>query len=83
MGKYPTGTFGENMWFLLEICLAFSLVTFSFTQVIIPIWRGTHLFPWFRKIGQLEKEIVDVRETLYEKSLTDKIKSLKNSRKGK
>lgn len=33
------------------------------TQLVIPWWNGTHVFPWFRKArSKIEDELTDARE---------------------
>jgi hypothetical protein len=47
----------------LEVILAILVVAFVSTQIVLPLWKGTKLFPsWRRK--QLVAELTDVNESV-------------------
>ena len=48
----------------LTIMTIFTLL--MVTQVIVPLWRGTKIFPLFRKQRKLEKDLVSAREETLE-----------------
>jgi len=63
------------MWFLYvaEAVLFVFILLFALTQIIIPFWMGTALFPFFRKdYKKLDAELTKV-ETLKNKREIEKL----------
>ncbi len=52
---------------LFELSLAGVGLIFVYSQVLRPAFRGTPVFPMFRKRPQTEREIERVNETIEEK----------------
>ena len=66
--------------FVLETLFAVGLIYGTYTQILMPIYRGTVLFPFFRKRTVLEQEIRLAKEERDEKALkeeADKIRKQK------
>jgi len=57
--------------YVLEFLLYAALVFGLGTQVIVPLWKGTVLFPIFRKQGKLERVLTRAREETEEASLEE------------
>jgi len=55
--------------------IAFILFLYaSIVQIVIPLWNGTKLFPFFRtKESKLRSELVDVRQEETEAVLSQKV----------
>ena len=50
---------------MLRLFEVFTFMLFSYfwvSQIIVPIWRGTPAFPWFRKPGDVQHRLAEVRE---------------------
>lgn len=47
---------------LLELLFVIFLVLVGVTQVVVPLWRGTHTFPILRRQGRLEADVIEARE---------------------
>lgn len=48
---------------IVSILLALGLVYTIVTQVILPTWHGTPMFPWFRgRFRKAERDLKEVRE---------------------
>lgn len=62
---------------LLEISFAVFLMAMLVTQVGIPLWRETLLFPWFRKEKALEDQIAAEKQEELERQLRKKLGDLK------
>jgi uncharacterized membrane-anchored protein YhcB (DUF1043 family) len=60
--------------FLIYILLAYGLVT----QVVIPLQRGTLLFPAFRKRRKLEQKVEEVKEKLDEVKIEKTVEEIQN-----
>jgi len=55
---------------LMEL-LIISLAVFCFvTQITIPLFRGTPLFPFFKKEEEIKREISETKQELEEARLT-------------
>lgn len=58
---------------LLELFVAVSLLYLGVTQVVLPLWRDTPLFPMFRREGRLQHELTEATEKVVEAELEKKI----------
>lgn len=58
---------------LLEVIIATVIGVAVFTQVIAPMWRGTKLFPLFRRQGVLESALDQTRQEQTEAELERKL----------
>lgn len=58
---------------LLELLVAVSLLYFGGTQVVLPLWRNTPLFPIFRRERRLQHELVEATENVVEAELEKEI----------
>ena len=65
--------------FLFETAVAIFLFSIVLSQLVIPAWRGTPLFPFFRKEKQLAAELADARQDKVEAELKAEIKKVKKS----
>ena len=57
----------------IEYAFIALVIIFVITQVIIPLGRGTLLFPLFRRERQLEQELQKVKQEAVEADLEQKI----------
>ena len=58
---------------LMELVVAAALFYLGVTQVVLPLWRGTPLFPMFRREGHLQHELTEATENVVEAQLERKI----------
>ena len=64
----------------LEIVFILALTYGVFTQVLIPMYRGTLLFPIFRKKRILEQDIRQAKEERDEKELQKEAERIRNKK---
>lgn len=64
----------------LEILFVSGLVYGAFTQILIPVYNGTVLFPYFRKRAVLEQKIRIAKEERDEKNLKEEAEKIKKSK---
>lgn len=62
------------MLIALEMVAAVILVVGAFSQIIAPLWRGTKLFPAFRRQGTLEAQLDAVRQEQTEAELEAEVR---------
>ena len=60
---------------LFELITAVLLLYLGVTQLVVPLWRGTPLFPMFRKEGHLRHQLSRVDEEVVEADLEKEIAS--------
>ena len=60
----------------------FILILILLHQVVIPVFRGLPVFPFFRE-KNLTDELSEVKQQVEEKKLQDQIKNVKRELKGK
>ena len=58
---------------LAELTVAVLLLYLGVTQVVLPLWRDTPLFPMRRREGRLQHELVEATEKVVEAELEQKI----------
>ncbi len=58
---------------LAELVLMAILFYLGVTQVVLPLWRDTPLFPMFSREGRLQHELVEATEKVAEAKLEKKI----------
>ena len=58
---------------LVELVVAALLLYLGATQVVLPLWRDTPLFPMFRREGRLQHELTEATEKVVEAGLERKI----------
>ena len=58
---------------LVELVIMTSLLYLGITQVILPLWRDTPLFPKFRREGRLQHDLAEATEKVVEAELEKKI----------
>lgn len=58
---------------LVELVVAVLLLYFGITQVILPLWRDTPLFPMFRKERHLQHNLAEATEQVVEAELEREI----------
>lgn len=63
--------------YLLCIVAAWFLGALISRQVIRPLWRGTALFPCFRKERRLREKLREVKQQIEERVLSDTIEKQK------
>jgi hypothetical protein len=68
--------------FLRLMELIFALIFFwaLITQALMPLLRGTKLFPMFKREAKLQSELEDVNQAVREKELEQKIKSTREKK---
>lgn len=59
--------------FLLELVLVSLLFYLGVTQIILPLWRDTLLFPVFRRERRLQHELAEANEKVVEAGLEQEI----------
>ena len=64
----------------IEVIIAILVSMFFVTQIIIPAYRKTLMFPYFRKQGKLEKEEVQLNQRDVESNLEYKIEKRKEEK---
>ena len=65
------------LYVALEALFIIAVATVLTTQVFIPIFRGTVLWPWFRRERKLEHELHEVQQEIVEKELEEKVEAAK------
>ena len=73
-------------WGALELVIALVLILIFITQVFIPLWNGTKLFPSIRR-RKLDAELKEVKDNIEEEGVkseidkeVEKLKSLRKER---
>lgn len=62
---------------IFEISLVVVIMWLLITQVSIPIYRGTKLFPLFKKEEKLRAQLSEIKQETVERDLERKIKKTK------
>lgn len=62
---------------IFELCLLIFFFAATVSQIIIPLWRGTQLFPFFRKEREIVNEIEEARQAEVERELRKKLDEIK------
>lgn len=62
-----------NVILFLQVVSSILLVLFAFTQVVLPLFRGTKAFPMFRKEGALLDELAEARQATDQRSIMKEI----------
>jgi len=66
------------MWDIIELFIIAVVLWFMVTQVFLPVFRGTKMYPIFRtKMPKLNAELTDVRQQGAEKDLKEEIRRAK------
>jgi hypothetical protein len=65
---------------LVEGLLVILLIWTLFLQVMIPLIRGSKLFPMFKKEAKLRSDLESVNQSVIEKELEQRIKSTKKEK---
>ncbi len=60
---------------LFEFVFAISFLYFALSELILPLIRGTALFPMFRKEAHLEDQLRDAKQRRHEEDLKTQIKN--------
>jgi molybdopterin converting factor small subunit len=61
---------------LLEALIVIGIWTLFVTQIVVPGWRGTQFFPWFRRdAGRRERELLEQQEEVKQKLVEAKLKA--------
>ena len=63
-----------NIVVVLELLFATLIVIIFLTQILMPLFRGTPVFPIFRRERKLESELSEARKEVIEASLERRIK---------
>ena len=58
---------------LVELVVMAFLFYLGVTQIVLPLWLDTPLFPMFRREGRLQRELVEATEKVVEAELEKKI----------
>ena len=58
---------------LAELVAATLLIYLGITQVVLPLWRDTPLFPAFGRERRLERELAEATEKVVEAKLEEQI----------
>lgn len=67
---------------LLEFVLVGGLLLFTFTQVVVPLFRGTKLFPFLRRETRLNQELVEAQQRLHEARLQETLEKTRRAVEG-
>ena len=59
---------------LMEYTFAAVLILMFVTQIVMPVWKGRPMFPFFRNQRKLEKSLADANQAEYEADLAEKVK---------
>ena len=62
-----------NIIFVLEAVGFLLALLFFITQLALPAFNGTKLFPMFRREGKLQKRMADVKQEQREHDLADDV----------
>lgn len=63
---------------LTEIVVSVLVFAFFVTQVVVPIWKGTILMPFFRRTAKdLERNLAEAKEELTEAEIESEIERLR------
>jgi hypothetical protein len=65
---------------LVEASVVILLIWTLFLQVMVPLIRGSRLFPMFKKEAKLRSDLESVNQSAIEKELEQKIKSTKKEK---
>ncbi|OGF82511.1 hypothetical protein A3B18_00870 [Candidatus Giovannonibacteria bacterium RIFCSPLOWO2_01_FULL_46_13] len=66
--------------FWLELVIIGVLLLLFVSQVFLPLWRNTPIFPLFRRERKLEAEIAEVKQQGLEADLKKELQRLKRGR---
>ena len=61
---------------LLELLVTFFIIWTALTQIIVPFFRGTKIFPLFRKQNVLEEKLASKKQELHELGIEDEISKI-------
>lgn len=61
----------------LEFIFSLVLLGGFVTQVVIPLWRGTPLFPFFLREESLRRKLGEMRQRKLESDILDQIEEVK------
>mgnify|MGYP001575377136 CR=1 FL=1 len=59
---------------VMELVVTGLFLVIVYTQIFIPLWRGTPIFPLFRTVSDLQEQLAKAKEKTIEKDLQEKIK---------
>jgi len=60
-----------------EAIFSVMLICFVLTQIIVPIARGTKLFPMFSKVGKIEGEVAETKSEIDVAKMEKEVEVLK------
>ena len=66
------------MIFVLEFLVFAAVVLVVISQVIIPAVRGTLLFPWLQKTSDLEHDLAQAQQEIYDSKLAEEVEAVKS-----
>ena len=61
----------------LDLIIVSIVVYLFLTQLLLPVIRGTKIFPMFRKEGKLRSQVTDVNQKILEKGLEENLTKTK------
>jgi hypothetical protein len=61
----------------IELLLTVLWVVFAATQIVLPICRGTQLFPMVRRESELQRQRAEAAQELRERELKDEVDRLR------
>ncbi|MCC6934772.1 MAG: hypothetical protein IT406_03755 [Candidatus Yanofskybacteria bacterium] len=64
---------------LIELAIGVTIAVVTVTQIVAPLWRGTKLFPVFRRQGVLESALDQARQAKTESELERELRETQNS----
>ncbi len=65
---------------IIDLLIWSLCIIFGVTQVIVPLWQGKPLLPFFRPKAKLEYKLSEAKEEKEEEILKEKIETLKNKK---
>jgi hypothetical protein len=64
---------------ILEILFALAATYFVITQLVLPAYRGTKLFPWFRGEQDFYDSLLDLTQEEYEHELAQRVAGMRDA----
>lgn len=64
----------------LEFVFIILVAIVVITQLIIPVWRGQMLLPWFRKQRKLEEQLAEATQQKVERDISKAIRKTRRTK---
>lgn len=70
----------KSILILVEVIVLTALFYFILSQILVPAFRGTAMFPFFRREAKIKEAIVEAKQDLREDELEDELEKLEEKR---